>query len=141
MYTENPIINNSSKRQKIEYFCAKPPNINRSILPQTLIIKSINLSNLSTLMISPNQSNLIPIPNLQRQKQKESLYRMEPPIDEITHENIISFWTISSDLKQLHQIIELAMDISANSYWCFNILNVTFLKQNIPSHITQISDF
>ena len=140
MYTENPIINNSSKRQKIEYFCAKPPNINRSILPQTLIIKSINLSNLSTLMISPNQSNLIPIPNLQRQKQKESLYRMEPPIDEITHENIISFRTIPPHLEQLHEIIELSMDISANCDRCFDILNIAFLEQDIPCHVAEVSD-
>jgi hypothetical protein len=65
---------------------------------------------------------------------------MEPPIDEITHENIISFRTIPPHLEQLHQIIELSMDISANCDRCFDILNIAFLEQDIPCHVAEVSD-
>jgi hypothetical protein len=63
MNTQNPVLNNGRKREQIKNFGTILPNIKTAILPQALIIKAINLSNLSGLMIAPQQKKLIPIPD------------------------------------------------------------------------------
>ena len=36
-----------------------------------------------------------------------------------THEQIVGVWIRTTDSEQLHQIMELAMDVSAHCYWTF----------------------
>lgn len=52
--------------------------------------------------------------NLQSKKQEEGLNRVKSSIDKVTHEQVVGFWAIVSDLKQLFEVIELAMDITTD---------------------------
>lgn len=36
-----------------------------------------------------------------------------------THEKIICVWVGAADFEQLHQVVELAVYVSANSDWAF----------------------
>ena len=64
MHTEHPILDNSSQRQVIKHISAVPPHIERRVLPETLIIETIHLSDLSTLMVPSNQSDTVGISDL-----------------------------------------------------------------------------
>jgi len=61
VHTENTIIDNSSQRQVIEYVSTVSPDIQRAILPQALVIETINLSDLSALMIATDKSDKVRI--------------------------------------------------------------------------------
>jgi len=61
VHTENTIIDNSSQRQVIEYVSTVSPDIQRAILPQALVIETINLSDLSALMIPTDKSDKVRI--------------------------------------------------------------------------------
>lgn len=37
----------------------------------------------------------------------------------LTHEEVIGVWVWAADLEQLHQIVELTMDIAAHRYRAF----------------------
>lgn len=57
MHTEDFIINDSSESQVVKDICAVPPHIDATILPQALVVESVDLSNLPTLVIPSNQSD------------------------------------------------------------------------------------
>lgn len=63
--TENFVVNECNQGQEVEYVCKVLPHVQGSIFPQALIIKTINLSYLSRLMISPEQDDPAFIPYLQ----------------------------------------------------------------------------
>lgn len=69
MHTQYLIINDSSKREVVKDISTVLPDIKTSILPETLIIEPINLSDLSRLMISPDQKELTFVPDLKDQQQ------------------------------------------------------------------------
>ena len=64
MHTENFVFDNCSQAQVIKDFCAISPNIKRAIFSETFIIEPINLSNLSTFVVSSDESDSIRISDL-----------------------------------------------------------------------------
>ena len=48
------------------------------------------------------------------QKQQKSLDRVKSSVDKVTHEQIVRVGTLTADLEQLHQIVELAVDVAAD---------------------------
>lgn len=50
-------------------------------------------------------------------------------IDIVSHEEIIGLWDLSSDLEELQQILELAMDVSTNNDWSTNRNNIGFILE------------
>ena len=112
MNAKDFVINNGSKCQIVKNLSAVPPDIDRTVFTKTFIVKTVDLGDLSTLVISSNQSNSFRIPDFQSQQQQECLDRVVPPIYEVSHKQVIGIRTFSSHLEQLHQIIKLAMDVT-----------------------------
>lgn len=75
------VIDDCCQWKVVENVCTVLPNVQRPILPETLIIKPINLRYLPWLMITPYQKELTLIPYLISQQQKKRLNRIQPPIN------------------------------------------------------------
>lgn len=65
MHTEYFLVNDGWQSDVIEDLGAIPPDVYWAVLPQTLVIKAIDLSNLPALVVSPDQSDSLWIPHLQ----------------------------------------------------------------------------
>ena len=114
MHTEDAIVNDRSQRKVVKDVCAVSPDVHTAILPQTLVIETINLCDLSALMITSDEHDSFWVANFEGQKQKESLYRVKSSVNKVTHEEIVGDRALSTNFQQLHQIEELAMDVSTN---------------------------
>jgi len=55
-----------------------------------------------------------------------NLYAEISTINIVSQEQISSFSRVTADLKKLHQIIVLAMNITANCDWCIHFKQVGF---------------
>ena len=65
MYTENFIIHHRSNGEEVKDFCKSSPYIQRAILFDTLIIKTIDLSNQSWLVITSQKSDSVFVSNFE----------------------------------------------------------------------------
>ena len=65
METEELIFHNSSQRKEIKEFSQTFPDIRIAIFPAAFIIESINLSDLSGLMISPQNGDSVLVPHFE----------------------------------------------------------------------------
>lgn len=139
MQTENLRSNNCSQRKVVEQLSKLLPNFSISILSQAFIIKPVNLSDLSALMISSEDSQSLWISDFQSNKQSDSLNWVIASINVISHEQVISIRGLSSNLEKFAQVMELSMDITTDSNWCWNTLNVWLLNQNFFGLLTKIS--
>ena len=77
------------------------PHVCVSVFSKTFVIKAIDLSDLTTLVVSSEDRNPVSVSNLQSYKQSDSFQGIITSIDVIPHEQIIGFRTSSSDLEQL----------------------------------------
>ena len=47
------------------------------------------------------------------------------------HKNVISLWYMTSCLEKFHEIMELAMNITTNSYWTIDRLNIGLFNEDL----------
>ena len=51
-------------------------------------------------------------------------------INEVSHENIALFWNLATFFKKLKKVVELTMNVTADSYGRTNWLYVALINQN-----------
>lgn len=90
----------------------------------------LHLRNLTTFVVTTEDGNTIPKPNLQRHQERDGLQGIVPPINIIPHEEVVGLGARPPDPEQLRQVIELAVDVAAYGYGGAHGLNVGFLLQN-----------
>ena len=73
MDTEYFVINDCSKSQVVKNVSAVPPNVDTAKLSEALIIEAIDLSDLTTLVVSSDQSDSLWVPDFQSNKEQEGL--------------------------------------------------------------------
>lgn len=65
-------------------------------------------------MVTTNKRNAFRIAHLEREQKQERLDRVEAAIDEVSHENVVGLRAVTADAEQLHEIIELSVDVATN---------------------------
>ena len=58
---------------------------------------------------------------------------MVPSVDVVSHEEIVGVWGLTSDFEELFQVVELAVDITANGDRCSHLRYVRLVNQNFFS--------
>ena len=80
-------------------------------------------------MVAPQKSYAVRVLQLKAHQHFECLHRIVATINKITHEHIVRVWHLTSLLKQLQQVVELSMNVSTNSYWGTDRLNVALFDE------------
>jgi hypothetical protein len=91
-------------------------------------------------VITSYQSDSLRISNLESQKEQERLYRVESSVHKVSHEQIISLGTLTTYLKKLLEIIELAVDISTDRDWARDMLHIALVDQNFFGSVAECLD-
>src|SRR5271170_5160746 len=85
---------------------------------------------MSAFMIAAKQPQSIWIPNFQGPQVEHTLDAEVPSIDVVAKKKISCLSRISTDFKQLHEIIVLAMNITTDRDWRVHLKEVRFLSQD-----------
>ena len=79
-------------------------------------------------MVSSQNCDPILEPYFQSDQQGDSLDRVVPSVDVVAHKEVVSVRRLTTDLEQLHQVMELTVDVSADSDWALDWLYVALLR-------------
>ena len=69
--------------------------------------------------------------DLQSNEERYCLHRIVPSIHVVSHEQIICVRGIAANTEQLHEVVELSMDITAHSHRTLDLLYIRFLGQDL----------
>ena len=124
MDAEDAIVDDGGQREVIEDVSAVSPNIERAVLPQAFIVKSVDLGDLPALVVSSNQRDQIGIADFIGEEQQKGLDAVEAPVHEIAQEKVADARNVAAVFEEFEQIIELSMDVAADGYRRIHSLNV-----------------
>ena len=85
---------------------------------------NLHLSDLSALVVASKNGESILEADLKSHKEGHSLNRIIATIDVVAHEQIVRVGWLSTNFKQLSEVMELTMDVSADRHWCADLLDV-----------------
>lgn len=95
------VIDQSGKREVIKQVGKELPDIRIPVFPQTLVVESINLRNLSRFMVTSKDGDSISISEFKSNEQRNSLDGIISSINVISHEEVIGIRGISSNPEKL----------------------------------------
>lgn len=124
------IINQRGQRKVIKQICKELPNVRIPIFPQTLVIKPINLSNLSRLVIPSQDRHSISVSQLECNEQSDSFNRVVSTINIVTHEEVVGVGGVTTDSEELGEIVELSVNITTDGDGASNRLDVGFFHED-----------
>ena len=116
MDAEDAIVDDGGQREVIEDVSAVSPNIERAVLPQAFIVKSVDLGDLPALVVSPDQRDQVGIADFIGEEQQKGLDAVEAPVHEIAQEKVADARNVATVFEEFEQIIELSMDVAADGY-------------------------
>lgn len=114
MHTKYLIIDQSSQGQVIEYLSTVFPDIQRAVLPETLVVEAVDLGDLSAFVVASQEGDSRLIAYFEGEQEDKGLYAVETPVDKISHEEVGNVGRISSYFEELEEVIELSMDVSTD---------------------------
>lgn len=83
MYTENSAVHDRTKRKIIKYLATPPPHIRRAVFALTLVVKAVDLRNLSRFVVASDEGDTFGVAYFQGEEEKEGLNRVEAPVNEV----------------------------------------------------------
>ena len=76
--------------------------------------KDKHLGDLTTLVVSTEDGETVGIADLEGDEKRDGLNRIIATVNIVAHEKIVCVGEIASDLKELLEVVELAVDVSAH---------------------------
>ena len=79
-------------------------------------------------------------PDLQRDEERDRLHAVVAPVHVVPHEQVVGVRRLASDPEQLHQVVELSMNVSAHSHRTLHGLDIALFGQDLFCFLTQYFD-
>lgn len=68
---------------------------------------------------------------LQRNEESDCLHRIVASVHIVSHEEVVCVWRLAPDLKELHQVVKLTVDVPTDRHRTSHLLHVGLLCQNL----------
>jgi len=91
-------------------------------------------------MVTSEKSDVSRVFELQAQEKLEGLDWIVASINKITHEDVAGVRYLSSLVKEFEEVMELTVDITANSDRSWHWLDVAFFNQDLLNLFTEDSE-
>lgn len=81
-------------------------------------------------MVTSQKGDVARVLNLQAEQELNGLDGVVSAINIVSHENIARVWDFATTIEELHQVVELSMDVTADGNGGLNRLAVGFFNEN-----------
>ena len=82
-------------------------------------------------MVASQNSDSIAVSDFQRHKQRHSLHRVVATVHVVSHEQVVGVRWLAADLEQLHEVVELPVDVAAHCDGALHRLHVLLFDKNL----------
>ncbi len=137
MDAQDLIVNEGGDRKQVEDAATIAPRVGVPVLSLALVVESIYLSDLTRLVVAPQERDAIGPFCLQREQSGEGLEAVVAAVDKVPEEHVVGVWDLSAGAKELLKIVKLAMDVAADRDRRRHRVDVGLFEKQITNNITQ----
>ena len=133
MHAENLILHYCCQREVVEALYELLPELDREP-PFALLVKPIDSTYCSTLVIASEKEHLGGVENLQTEEQCDALHSLVASVDVVSQKQVSILGVVgwqSSQLDQLLEILELTVDVSTYFDWRLDSLHDWLFFDNL----------
>lgn len=105
VHAENIVVDDSREAQVIENLSAIAPHVHTAVLAQAFVVKTVDLRDLTTLVIAPDQGDPLRVPHFQGKEEQEGLDGVVSSVHEVAKEEVIPLWAVPAHFEQLPGIV------------------------------------
>jgi len=121
---EDLLVNQGGKGEIIEEISEVLPYVGVAVLSETFVIKTVDLRDPTGFVVATEDCDSLGVSNFESNEQGNSLDGVVSSINVIPHEKVVGIWIWTTDSEKLHQIVKLAVNITADCDRAFHWLNV-----------------
>ena len=88
------------------------------------------MSDLSAFVVSSKDSKSILKADLESDEESDSLDGVVAAIDVVTHEEVVGVGRLTTNLKELSQVVELTVNVTADRDWSTDLLDVRLVNED-----------
>lgn len=137
---EDLIVNEGGEGEIVEQIGEVLPHVGVPVLSQALVVETVNLCDLARFVVASQDGYPRAESHLETDEETDGLYAVVSPVHIVAHEQVVCVRRLPPDAEQLHQIVELAVNIAANCHGAFHILYIAFFGQDLLGLLTERLD-
>ena len=130
MHAVNFIFDDSADGKMIEDLHGVLPRIGVAVLAGSLFVEAVERRGATRLMVTSEQSDVAGVLDLEADQELHGLDRVETTVDVVAHENVFGVWDLAATAEQLAQIVELAVNVTADDDGHAHRLAVALLDED-----------
>lgn len=135
--TEDLVVDESCQGQEVEKICEVLPHVRVAILAQALVVEAVHLRDLAGLVVAAQDGDAAWVADLERDEQSHSLDREVTAINVVAHEEVVGVRVGPANLEQLHQVVELTVDVTAYGDRALHGLHIALVLQDFSRLFAQ----
>ena len=143
-FSAHLIVDQSSQGKVVKQVGKELPDVGIPVFPQALVVKSIDLSNLSTFVVPSENGNSITITEFQSDEKGDGLDGVVSSVDVVSHEKVVGIGRVSSNAEQFREIVLQARNgryqsVSHGKHWrhLSRLTNCPWISpQTVTGHLT-----
>lgn len=105
------------------------PDVVVAVLAGDFIVESVDVGDVSRLVVAPQQHHHLRVLQLVEEQQKNRLHRIVPPVHVVPQEHVSLLRHRPAPPQQLKQVPELPVHIAADGDWRLHGLHVRLLEE------------
>lgn len=123
--------NYSGEGEVVKDLGAVLPGVGVRVLLQAFIVEAVDLGNLSALVVSAEEGDLVGVAGLEDEEVCKGLETVVAAVDKVSHEDVVCVGDLSSGLKEVEKVRELTVNVSADGDRRVHGLHVGLLEENL----------
>lgn len=95
------VVNEGSQWKVVKQVGKVLPDVGISVLPQALVVETVDLRNLPRLVVAAEDSDPVAIAHLECYEKRHRLHRVVSSVYVVSHEEIIRVWRVATNTEEL----------------------------------------
>ena len=131
MHAQHGAVNDGSDGEVVEEIGAEAPHVGAAVLAHAFVVEAIHLGDLAALMIATQEGDVPWVSGLECEQELEGFNAVVAAVNKVAHEDIAGGGHVATSVKELEEVMELAVDVAADGDGGAYRLHVALLHKKL----------